>query len=133
MNSTINQLIESFSSDLMAALREHALTEVTSLLNGVSVEPARHEPRAKALTNGSAPKRIGRPKGKGAKRTPEQLEALTKNLLAQVKKTPGESIEAIGKALGVSTKELALPVQKLFAEKAIRTRGQRRATKYFVK
>ena len=39
----------------------------------------------------------------------------------------------IGKTMNVATKELALPVQKLWAAKAIRTKGQKRATKYFAK
>lgn len=81
----------------------------------------------------------GRPKGrpaaarrsKGAKRSPEELEALTKQLLAAIKKTPGQRIEHIGKAIGMATKELALPVKKLIAEKKISTKGQRRATTYF--
>jgi hypothetical protein len=52
-------------------------------------------------------------------------------LLAQIKKTPGSGIEAIGKAIAIPTRDLALPVRKLIAEKAIRRRGQKRATKYF--
>lgn len=35
--------------------------------------------------------------------------------------------------MGVPTKDLKRPVENLFEDKAIRTRGQRRATKYFAK
>jgi hypothetical protein len=42
----------------------------------------------------------------------------------------GERIEQIGKALGESTKELRLPMQKLIAERAVKTKGQKRATTY---
>ena len=37
----------------------------------------------------------------------------------------------MAKALGVQTKELALPIAKLLKSKAIKKRGQKRATKYY--
>lgn len=40
-------------------------------------------------------------------------------------------MEQIAKTLGTTTKELALPAKKLIAEKKIKTKGERRATKYF--
>jgi hypothetical protein len=48
-----------------------------------------------------------------------------------VKKTPGQSVEALAKTLGVTTKDLQLPVLKAFEAKLIKTTGQRRGTKYF--
>jgi hypothetical protein len=67
-------------------------------------------------------------RGKGAKRTPEEIEALTKNVLAHIKRNPGQRVEQIAEALGTSTKELALPIIKL--GKALKTQGQRRGTRY---
>jgi hypothetical protein len=40
-------------------------------------------------------------------------------------------VENAGKAVGLSTKEMALPIRKLLAARSIRTEGQRRGTKYF--
>ena len=40
-------------------------------------------------------------------------------------------MEALGKALGVATKDLTIPVKKLLASKRIRTHGEKRATEYF--
>jgi len=131
MNQIITDIITKFETDLTAALKAHALQSVTGLLSGVVMgQPVKANGHAKALTNGAAPKRARK---KGGKRTPEALEALTAQLLAAIKKAPGSSIEAIGKTMNVATKELALPVQKLWAAKAIRTKGQKRATKYFAK
>lgn len=128
MNQNIIDIINKFESDLTNALREHALESVTGLLGSVAIgEPVKA--RAKSLTNGAPAKRLK----KGGKRTPEALEKLTTTLLAAIKKAPGSSIESIAKTMQVATKELALPVQKLFAAKAIRTKGQKRATKYFAK
>jgi hypothetical protein len=70
-------------------------------------------------------------RGKGGKRTPEELEALTKNVLSHIKRHPGQRVEQIAAALGTTTKELALPIIKL--GKALKTQGQRRGTKYSVR
>ena len=45
--------------------------------------------------------------------------------------SPGLRIEQINKAMGTNTTELALPLRKLVADGALKTEGQRRATKYF--
>lgn len=132
MNQKIHDIISKFESDLTDALKSHALESVTGLLGGVAIGgPVKARARAKSVTNGHNPP--NRKARKGAKRSPEELEALTKSLLAAIKKSKGVTIETIGKELGVATKDLALPVQKLWEAKAIRTTGQKRATKYFAK
>jgi hypothetical protein len=68
---------------------------------------------------------------KGAKRPPQEIEKLTGKLGDYVKSNPGQRIEQIAKGMGTSTKELNLPVKKLIATKAIKTKGQKRATQYF--
>jgi hypothetical protein len=82
---------------------------------------------ARKVGRAAAPAR-SKARAKGAKRTPEELETLTKNVLAHVKRNPGQRVEQIAAALGTSTKELALPIIKL--GKALKTQGQRRGTKY---
>ena len=67
------------------------------------------------------------------KRSPDELAKLTQSLFTHVKRNPGQRIEQIGQALGVSTKELALPAKKLIGEKKLGTKGQKRATTYFPK
>ena len=67
---------------------------------------------------------------KGAKRSPAELEKLKADLLAQIRKTPEQGIEALSKAMGVSTRELKGPMMKLINEKAVKTKGHKRATKY---
>jgi len=75
----------------------------------------------------------GAARRKGAKRDPQELEALTEKLNVYVKAHGGQRIEQIAQGMGTSTKELALPAKKLLATKKIRTTGTRRATKYFGK
>jgi chromosome segregation and condensation protein ScpB len=66
----------------------------------------------------------------GEKRTPQELEAITARVLDLIKHHPGERIETLAARGGLSTKEMNLPIKKLIAQKAIRTRGQKRATTY---
>lgn len=126
MSPKIQAILDTALEQVRAALLEEASQAVRQALGGgeggvpTPVRSAKRGPVPQART-----------RAKGAKRTPEELEALTKSLLGAIKKTPGQRIEQIGKSIGVSTKELALPVAKLFEAKAIKSTGQRRATKYF--
>ena len=60
----------------------------------------------------------------------EELEALTAGLHKEIKRKGGRRIEQIAESMGVSTKELALPVKKLMAGKKLKTKGQRRGMTY---
>lgn len=76
-----------------------------------------------------APRGGGR--AKGAKRSPDELEKLTGQLLTYIKGNAGQRIEQIADGMGTSTKELNLPAKKLLSTKAIKTKGHKRATQYF--
>jgi hypothetical protein len=73
----------------------------------------------------------GRGRGRGAKRTSNELDKLMDELHAFVSKHPGLRIEQINKQLGTTTKDLALPIRKLVAEGALKTKGEKRSTAYF--
>lgn len=102
-------------------VRDHMLAVVIAALSGVAA--------ATSTVKESRPV-TPRATKKGAKRSPEALEQLTKKLLAYITKNPGERIEQIGVGLGVSTKELILPAKKLIADGSVKTRGVKRATAY---
>jgi len=73
----------------------------------------------------------GRGRGRGAKRTSDELDNLMDSFHAFVSKHPGLRIEQINKQLGTTTKDLALPIRKLVAEGALKTKGEKRSTQYF--
>jgi len=75
---------------------------------------------------------VGRPRGKGAKRSSDELDKLSDQLVQFVKDNPGLRIEQINKQLGTTTKDLALPIRKLISEGALKTKGQKRSTTYTV-
>lgn len=69
--------------------------------------------------------------GRGAKRTSDDLDQISEKFVAFVAKNPGLRIEQINKQLGTTTKELALPIRKMLAEKKIKAKGKKRSTTYF--
>jgi hypothetical protein len=73
----------------------------------------------------------GRGRGRGAKRSSDELDVLAEQFHSFVAKNPGMRIEQINKQLGTSTRDLALPIRKLIAEGAIKTKGAKRSTAYF--
>lgn len=119
----IQSIIENFVAELSAALTEASHAAISQALGGAGGVPVA---KVRATRTSRAPARR-----KGGKRSPEELEQLTRSLLAHIKKTPGLRIEQIGAALGATTKDLALPAKKLIGEKAVKTKGQKRATTYF--
>ncbi len=139
MNANEAQLrsrVDAFVTELSALVRQAALAAVAEALGTGGAAPPKGPPRA-----GGRPARMpvatGRAKPapfaahrKGAKRPAEEITKTTARLFDYIKAHPAQRIEQIGKAIGVTTKDLALPTQKLLAEKKIASKGQRRATTY---
>jgi hypothetical protein len=125
----ITPRVQAALDELVAAIQESTISSFQAMLSGgpASAKSAQRAPAARAVRTAA------KSRAKGAKRSPEEIEAQTKLLLATIKKNPGLRIEEISKMIGVSTKELALPVIKLFDAKAISSKGNRRATRYFPK
>ncbi|HVJ22220.1 MAG TPA: DNA-binding protein [Polyangiaceae bacterium] len=129
----IQAIVSKFISDLSAALAEEgsaAITAALTSLGGGGNTPTPFRKRGPGRPKGTLGRKA-RPKG--AKRTSEELEAMTKSLLSTIKRNPGQRIEQIAATMNVSTKDLALPIQKLLASKQIGKKGQRRATAYAAK
>jgi hypothetical protein len=118
--------IQAALDSLVAAIRAELRAEFLSALGGSAPALKRGGRRAQGAR--AAATKVVRARAKGAKRTGEELEALTKNVLSYVKRNPGQRVEQIAAGLGSTTKELALPIIKL--GKALKTQGQRRGTKY---
>jgi hypothetical protein len=149
----IRELVDSFVNELSQVIRDTAVTDILTVLDGLAPEH-----RSRTVRPSATRRKVGRPrkteaapkeevkprpqKGRkvksrpaarkpGEKRSPEEIARTTAKLLAHVEAHPGQRIEEIGKQLAVATRDLALPVQRLMAQKRISTKGKRRATKYF--
>ena len=132
LEQRLNELVSSFVNDISKLARQAALETLSQALAGVGGTviddlrlPGGRRGRGKAGAGASA----RRPKG--AKRPSEEIEQLKERVHQYIKDHPGERIEQINGQLGTSTAELSLPLKKLIADGAVRTEGDRRATKYF--
>ena len=110
--------IESVVREFVARLEDEVRADIRARLEQGLSNGGRHASRSNGLA-------------KGEKRDPSDIAGLHDTFVAFVAKHPGLRIEQINKELGTSTKDLALPIRKLLAAKAIKTTGQRRSTKYF--
>jgi hypothetical protein len=126
-----------FQHDMNRAV-EGFVAQITELARRAAVgtlEAAFGERRAAgagSASPGAGAARVGRPRGgRGAKRTAEDLAALSSQFAAFVKSHPGLRIEQINKELGTTTKDLALPIRKLVSEGMISAKGNKRSTTYF--
>ena len=82
---------------LIEAIRAELREEFLSALGGAKTAPKRGGRKAtRGAVLSAAPRAKAR--AKGGKRTPEELETLTKNVLAHIKKNPGQRVEQIGRA-----------------------------------
>lgn len=125
----LSALIDSFTHDLASLIRKAAIEAVHGALGAAHQIGSQAGPKAARKAPVSAKGVAARRHGE--KRDPKELEALTQRLGDYIKAHPGERIEQINKALGVATKELALPIKKLIACKAIKSKGQKRSTTYY--
>jgi hypothetical protein len=139
VSDQVRSLVESFVAEMSDLIRRSAMETVQVALAGG--EAPRRGRRGAPVGRRGAPALSAGPRGvgaggarlraKGAKRSPDELEELTNQLLSYVKSNPGQRIEQIAEGMGTSTKELNLPAKKLIGNKALKTRGHKRATQYF--
>jgi hypothetical protein len=71
-------------------------------------------------------------RGQGGKRTPEEIIALSKRLLAHIQSNPSQRSEQISQATGIPTGDLVLPLKKLLVAKKIKAKGVARGTQYSI-
>jgi hypothetical protein len=116
----MNRVVASFVTQITELARRAAIDTLEAALSGREARQA-----------ASASAGPGRVRGRGAKRSPDELDKLAERFQVFVKENPGLRIEQINKQLGTTTKDLALPIRKLLAEGSIHAKGQKRSTTYF--
>src|SRR5262249_20986768 len=147
LDQQLRSRTEAFLADLDSLVRRLALEAVSSAL-GAGPKTAAPAKAPKAAPAKPASKRAPAPKkaapatkapakkastnrSPGEKRPPGELAALVEKLAGYIRGNPGQGAEAIGRALGVPTREMNLPIKKLLGARRIRSEGRKRATKYF--
>jgi hypothetical protein len=125
----MNHAVQTFVAQITELARRAAVDTLESAFGGRAGRGGGARAAVAAASDGAAS--TGRRRGgRGAKRTAEDLEALSEKFGAFVKANPGLRIEQINKELGTTTKDLALPIRKLIADKMISAKGQKRSTTY---
>ena len=126
LDREIRSRIDAFLSDLSTLVRRSALDAVRDALGETGLgAPAAVAPAAPKTPKAASLRR------RGGKRTSEQVNQMAERFLEYVRANDGQRLEQIAAGMKVPSKDLKLPVQKLLADKAISTTGQRRGTKYF--
>lgn len=118
LQSDIQRLVDNFVSQV---------TELARLAAMESIENALGRTRGRGA--GISTVRLSR--GRGAKRTADELAKLGDQFAAYVAKNPGQRIEQINKQLGTTTKDLQLPIRKMIADGILKVKGKKRSTQYF--
>jgi hypothetical protein len=128
--SDMNHVVQNFVAQITELARRAALDTLESAFGDKAGKAAGRAGSAVPAAAGAG--RVGRPAGgRGVKRTQADLEELSKKFAAFVKSKPGLRIEQINKELDTTTRDLALPIRKLVADKLITAKGQKRSTTYF--
>lgn len=133
----IQSLVETFTSQLTALVRQSTLERIQAVLSDGASPSAARGGRRRAGSSGGGAAPVGRKSGRrsagggGGKRSPEELERMSSDLLSFIKKNPGRRGEQIAAALRTDVKTMRLPILKLIGERKLKTKGQRRGMTYF--
>ena len=127
LRSTLNDLADTFANAVLAAIRSASIEDLLAESGGASRRgPGR--PRGTTTGNPKAKRTKG---GRLARRSPEDIAKVLAQVVALVKKSKaGMRSEEIRKALKLDVREVPRVLREGLAKKALRSRGQRRATVY---
>ena len=129
---TLQALASKFADDVMSAIRSAPVSELLG-------EEAPARPRTHATNGVSAKKPAAKAKpveanGRLARRGPEEIEKTVGSILGLLAKNPaGMRSEQIRAALSMEAKEMPRPLAAAIESKRVTTKGQKRATTYFLK
>ncbi|HTJ81793.1 MAG TPA: hypothetical protein VL400_08705 [Polyangiaceae bacterium] len=134
LNNQIRDCVDSFVRELEGLVRQAAIDSVAQALGGSSAArssaPAARSPGRPAGRPAAAPKAAS---GGRKRRTAKEIDSLAQTILEFIEKNPGRRAENIKAALRIPASDWPLPVKKLLDEGRLSTKGEKRATEYFVK
>lgn len=150
VRAEIQRLVDTFVTDLEALVRRAALETVAQALGaapppaGAASRPPSRLPEAgRARGRGPVAPAAAPARGRGAsraerggervRRSSDQIEATADRILRHVEQNPGHRSEDIRAALGLAKNEWQLTVKRLIDTGRLATRGEKRATVYFLK
>jgi glutamyl-tRNA reductase len=121
--------IEDLEKQVERLVREHMEAchrAVAAAVARAFASSSRTKTKASRSPSGRTPSRAT-----GARRTPEEIEALGKRLYEAVLAHPGETMKALAPHVGATPAELHRSMTRLKEAGRIRSVGQRHRTRYF--
>ena len=140
LKSTLDSLAQTFAANVLAAIRGASLQELLSEAGGGAgagrgrrTRSARRAARASAGVHAAAPAVSGgRRGGRLARRSPADIAGVLGKVVTLLKgKKDGLRSEEIQRALRLDKRELPRVLKTGLGGKKLRSKGQKRATRYF--
>ena len=128
-DALLEKRIKAFVDDLQRLVRQAALAAVSDALGGKALPSAKAAVTRRAQ-RAKAPGAVAA-KGKGGRRSSEEIEEFAERIRKYVEANPGLRIEQVAKAMKLPSKAFARPISKLLAAGKLSKQGERRATAYF--
>jgi hypothetical protein len=136
LRSALNDLASNFASAVLDALKTASLDDLVSGSAGHAAPgrrgPGRPRGSGTSRSPGASPRPKRRPNGRLARRSPEQIAKAVERVVALVKKSKdGLRSEQIRAELKLDKRELPRVLGEGLAKKVLKSKGQKRATRYF--
>jgi len=129
LRSTLNDLADTFASGVLAAIRRASIEDLLAESGG-SARRGPGRPRGGATSGKAKRTRSGRL----ARRSPEDIAQVLAQVVGLVKRSKaGMRSEEIRKALKLDVREVPRVLREGLAKKALKSKGQKRATVYSVR
>lgn len=128
---TLEKVVAGFVQDVRRVAEQAALETLRRELGVAGPRPVatRTLPRPEPTVPVPVPP-AGRSRGR-QRRTPAALAATKEALVSAIEKEPGRRFEEIRIGLGRPRSELERPLRQLVADGAVRSKGVKRATRYY--
>jgi hypothetical protein len=133
LHSTLNDLASSFADSILATIRSASLDELVQPNEQARVGGRSNRAIPPAAVRAAAKSPAATPTGRLRRRTTEEIGHALDQIVSLVKKhKAGLRAEQIRSELGLQVKEMPRILKEGLASKALRSKGQKRATTYFV-
>jgi hypothetical protein len=131
LRNTLEGLASDFAANVIAALRNASLEDISSVTQGSAVRRGRGRPAGQPAAPAGSRARRGKG-GRLARRSVEEIGKMVDAISDVLAKHPdGMRAEQIRDALGCDTKELPRPLADALKAGRVTKTGQKRATTYF--
>lgn len=128
----LEQRIDELVQGVLASAREVALAAVSEAFarNQAQLVADRAQARRPSKERGQ-PRRAGRARCTGPKRSPEELADLGEKLCGAVCDKPGETMTYYAERVSSTPRKLGVPVRRLVEEGRVRAIGDRNQRRYY--